>query len=434
MEVSSVLLTNIIQKHKEEIMKTRQELIDLIEKEIRINPTTLSMHHSAIKTLAKKYPDEVNQFLEITNSCVPSTPTYRYKFLKRGLHKMPNCCNPSCNKLIGHFDRATCLDKECQSYNLKKCNLEKYGVENVFQLNTIKDKIKSTNIKKYGVENPSQSETIKQKKIDTCQKNYGVNNPQQSKIVKLKSENTNLKKYGFRNVFQNEMIKDTIKKVLVDKYGVENPSQSETIKQKKIDTCQKNYGVDYFLQSEFGQETTKKSCITKYGVDNVFKCSKIKQKIKDSIINKYGGQGFASEILMEKINKTNLERYGAKYPMQNSIIAEKSFQNSFKKKEYTWFSGESIFLQGFEPIVLRELESAGHSFNDVLTSKADMPTIWYIGEDNKSHRYYPDFYIPKDNLIIEVKSEYTMLNNFYNNNLKFIATKKLGFNFKLEVR
>jgi len=41
-------------------MKTRQELIELIEREITINPDTLSMHRSAIKTLAKKYPDEVN--------------------------------------------------------------------------------------------------------------------------------------------------------------------------------------------------------------------------------------------------------------------------------------------------------------------------------------------------------------------------------------
>ena len=92
-------------------MKTRQELIELIEREITINPDTLSMHRSAIKTLAKKYPDEVNQFLEITNACVPSTPTYRYKFLKLGLIELPDCCNPLCDKKIGHFDKATCLSE-----------------------------------------------------------------------------------------------------------------------------------------------------------------------------------------------------------------------------------------------------------------------------------------------------------------------------------
>ena len=63
-----------------------------------------------------------------------------------------------------------------------------------------------------------------------------------------------------------------------------------------------------------------------------------------------------------------------------------------------------------------------------------MPAIWYVGEDGKKHRYYPDFYIPKENLIIEVKSSYTMLYDFYKNNLKAVATKELGYNYKLEVK
>jgi len=33
--------------------------------------------------------------------------------------------------------------------------------------------------------------------------------------------------------------------------------------------------------------------------------------------------------------------------------------------------------------------------------------IWYIGEDKKSHRYYPDIFIISENKIIEVKSDWT---------------------------
>jgi hypothetical protein len=47
--------------------------------------------------------------------------------------------------------------------NRKKTNLEKYGVENPFQSEEIKGKIKNANLEKYGVENPQQNKNIKEK-------------------------------------------------------------------------------------------------------------------------------------------------------------------------------------------------------------------------------------------------------------------------------
>ena len=62
-----------------------------------------------------------------------------------------------------------------------------------------------------------------------------------------------------------------------------------------------------------------------------------------------------------------------------------------------------------------------------------MPEIWYIGTDNKQHRYFPDVYIPKTNTIYEVKSEYTLNVNLEINELKFQAVKSAGYNFILKV-
>jgi len=59
-----------------------------------------------------------------------------------------------------------------------------------------------------------------------------------------------------------------------------------------------------------------------------------------------------------------------------------------------------------------------------------MPEFWY---DNKKHRYYPDFYVPKDNLIIEVKSGYTLNKNRKRNDMKFESVKNAGYNFKLMI-
>ena len=86
-------------------------------------------------------------------------------------------------------------------------NLEKYGVENVFQNENIKNKIYETNIEKYGTKSPIQNEQIKEKSRETCQEKYGVGNPLQNKDIKDKSDATNIERYGVPNPQQNTDIR-----------------------------------------------------------------------------------------------------------------------------------------------------------------------------------------------------------------------------------
>ena len=62
-----------------------------------------------------------------------------------------------------------------------------------------------------------------------------------------------------------------------------------------------------------------------------------------------------------------------------------------------------------------------------------MPEFWYIGLDDKTHRYFPDMYRPKTNTIYEVKSEWTLNLEYDTNILKFQAVKDAGYNFVLKV-
>lgn len=55
----------------------------------------------------------------------------------------------------------------CRKCKLKKNNLEKFGVENVFQLDGVKEKTKKTNLEKFGVEFISQSKEIQNKIKET---------------------------------------------------------------------------------------------------------------------------------------------------------------------------------------------------------------------------------------------------------------------------
>ena len=96
-------------------------------------------------------------------------------------------------------------------------------------------KAKQTCIERYGVENPSQSDTIKRKKEETCLQNYGVTNPNKSKSVHTKTCATKHQRYGDPNY--NNRSKAT--QTMMDRYGVRNafnmPGIFEAGLQKRLD-------------------------------------------------------------------------------------------------------------------------------------------------------------------------------------------------------
>ena len=99
--------------------------------------------------------------------------------------------------------------------------------------------------------------------------------------------------------------KDTI----IEKYGVDNVSKSDIIKSKKIKTCLNNFGVEYPQQS-----------------NEIFTKSKIKK------LELYGDENYVN---IEKVKRTNIEKYGFEFPAQSPIIKEKmlkSSKNFYKSK------------------------------------------------------------------------------------------------------
>ena len=195
---------------------------------------------------------------------------------------------------------------------------------------------------------------------------------------------------------------------MLQKYGVENPMQSDLIKNK-----------------------AKITNLKKYGVENPMQSDSVKDKVKATNIKRYGFSSILAD--KERMKNSMLQKYGVENPMQVASIFEKAQKSKFKRKEYKWKTGDISIVQGFEPIVLKELEELGYNFNEVLTSPKDMPKITYQFQGTL-HVYYPDIFIPKDNIIIEVKSDYTLEAQWDKNQAKFEATKALGFDFRLEVR
>ena len=152
----------------------------------------------------------------------------------------------------------------------------------------------------------------------------------------------------------------------------------------------------------------------------------IKNKIEINSLIKYGVKHHLSnKEVIKKREKTNIEKYGYKNPTQNPIILMKIFKSQFRLKPTELPSGKIVNLMGYEPYVLKYLlenfyDETDFEFNSI-------PTIEY-NFNNKNHVYIPDFYIPKEKLILEIKSTWTYNVSKDKNEAKAEYTRKAGFN------
>ena len=304
--------------------------------------------------------------------------------MKNNIKGIPKCELSTCDN-SRKFNKSFVLTSGCCAEHTRQIgNLKKYGVNNISQLDSVKNKIRNTCNNNHGVDYPMQSEQVRNKFKTTCFEKFGVDNPAKLKDIQQKVEQTNLKKHG-----------------------VCRPNQNKNIVNKMKKTNNLKFGQDYVFESQYFTE----KILQKYGVDNVMKLEQFKKMVK----------------------QTSNENWGVDYPMQASCIFERCKKATYKIKRYTWLCGNVSYVQGFEPLVLKELEANGYCFDDVKTNSNDIPRINYMF-NNKEYTYFPDIYIPRENLIIEVKSNYTLMSQIEKNQAKFTAVKKSGYNFKLEIR
>lgn len=210
-----------------------------------------------------------------------------------------------------------CSGMLAQSHSAKKkrirTNIDKYGVENVFCNEEIKNKIKSTMVEKYGVENPMQNKKINEKAMKTVSEKYGVKSPIQNSEIMSKLKRTNLERYGNTFSLANKEVKNKKEKTMIEKYGTKEP----------------------------------------------FKSKEIVEKIKKTNLKRYGNENpFGSELIKQKIKKINLERYGAEnYSNRKTLVKELRIRDEkvleLYKEGYTEYDIADIL--DFEYITIRRV-------------------------------------------------------------------------------
>ena len=155
-------------------------------------------------------------------------------------------------------------------YYCRKCNnirktQEKYGVDNVFQLEEVKEKIKKTTNDKYGVDNVSQSKEIRKKKEET----YNKRTKEETTLINEKRTKTLIEKYNIDNISKLNEI--TEKKLIT--WSKKSVEELDLIIKKRNETHIKNHG-------SYNKNIRKSFIITKdkqyikhiSGSNHLFKC------------------------------------------------------------------------------------------------------------------------------------------------------------------
>jgi len=173
-----------------------------------------------------------------------------------------------------------------------------------------------------------------------------------------------------RNHIKN-WISFQMQKGVFEKYKIKSTFQIKEVRNKSKETCI----IKYKNENYRNDEKIKQTCLEKYGVDNPLKSSEIRKQMKQTMI----------------------KRYGSENPQQNREIFNNSLKTRFQLHKY---KDTDLTYQGSYEL----------DFLDKFYGKIDIengPSIKYVA-NKKNKVYHSDFYIPTKNLIVEIKSSWTL--------------------------
>jgi hypothetical protein len=155
------------------------------------------------------------------------------------------------------INKISCSNINCSNQKIKDVCQEKWGVDNPFQVDSIKEKIKETLNEKYGVEHPMFLEDTKNKIRETCLYKYGETSYTKTKECKEKIIKTNLKKFGVEYPMKTEegQLKRKITRIkngnqipdeLVDEYRKYRLIVNRSLQRNKKIILENWNGYDYY--------------------------------------------------------------------------------------------------------------------------------------------------------------------------------------------
>lgn len=204
--------------------------------------------------------------------------------------------------------------------------------------------------------------------------------------------------------------------------SVKNPNTRNKMKETYFNKT----GFEHSAQNPECLDKMKITFLERNGVLSNFHRNEVQQTIIDNLFQKTGYVNqFQIPEVVERIKRERFDRTGYENPQQDPEVFLRT--QRYKTKELILPSNRKIKYQGYENIVINELLKT-YNEDEIVFGK-NIPEIWYIFE-NKKKKYFPDLYIPSEELIIEVKSYYTYEKDLEKNLAKKQGCIQSGFNFQ----
>jgi len=182
----------------------------------------------ARETNSKKSPEqrlaEIERGLATRRKHLEEDPTLKDKILQKSIETRKK------NNGEDYTGRAKCW-RTCR---------DRHGVDNPWQIESVKEGIKQHNLETYGVEYYSSTKECREKVATTCMRDYGHPCYFGSEEGKAKLKDKNLSEHGVEYSWQREDVKEHIRETNRDLYGVDYPAQNPEIRKK----WQKRYTFD----------------------------------------------------------------------------------------------------------------------------------------------------------------------------------------------
>lgn len=227
------------------------------------------------------------------------------------------------------------------------------------------------------------------------------------KDIKSQNYHNQLKKSGYYLCSNCSYIK--VKQTNLDRYGTECPLQNKEVNEKSKNTLLEVYGVDNISKLDSIKEDRKEN----------FRSNNFKDKAKKTWLDKYGVDNPSKSIYIKvKKEENTFKNYGVVNPSQSPELFEKSQISGKRIKEH---SCGLMYRGTYEKDFLDYCVSENIEVEKGITIKYD-----FLGMEKY---YHSDFYLPKLNLVCEIKSSYYYSLYKDKNICKKEGTIKLGYNF-----
>ena len=210
-------------------------------------------------------------------------------------NKNKKYCSNECHKKGVGAAYIKSIEEKYGSYE----NFEKHRAEVRKPLSIEAKQAKCEKIKASVIEHYGSYENFYKHNSELFKEKHGVENPYQLDAVKSKIKKTCLERYGdecfVRSKDGNKKLRDSLANLTEDQLEAKN--------KKREETCLAKYNVSHPMQIDSVKEKLKRTCVSRYGVDNISKLPENREQAMNTCYERYGVKMKSNEGLESLHNR-----------------------------------------------------------------------------------------------------------------------------------